>query len=157
MTLGHCLLHLPSVTKAKKKDLEFRNLVSTEPVPCNSHGPQLSFRLLPRCLELCQKLFIHILNKSQRQVAFKLIPRRGKGAVTSGKVSTPADTGREGLCELCRARKSAPAFPFSTYRVSCQRTFSSPFLYRKRNKPAIIIQADGFLRVSADTGLSEKS
>lgn len=56
----------------KNKDPECRNLALTELVSWNSHGSQLSFLLLPTVWSYV-KLLIHILNKSQRQVTFKLI------------------------------------------------------------------------------------
>ena len=112
VNLGLCLLHLPRVTDSQRSGIEqlgFNWVCSLEFSGSSTELPASSF-----CLELCQKLLIHILNKSQRQIDFKLTPWRGKGVGTSRKTSTLADIDGEGFCDLYWMRKALRPCPSPT-------------------------------------------
>lgn len=145
VNLGLCLLHLPRVT-----DSEIRNWATWF---------QLS--LLPGILRVlnwasCFFLLLGVMSEAFNSY-FKQVSKTDRFQTDSLKRKRSWNQQED--FNSCRHRwrrllwlildaKSTPSMPFS-HSGSCQRIFSS-FFYRKRNKPAIIMPTDGFLRVSSD-------
>ena len=147
VTLGRCLLHLSRITDSQIKIWNWETWFQLSSSPGILRVLNWASCFFLR-LGVMSETFNSYFKPVSKTDSFQTDSLKRKRSWNQQEDFSSRRYRWRKLLWLILNSKSTPSMPFC-HSGSCQRIFSS-FFYRKRNKLAIIMPTDGFLRVSSD-------